>query len=371
MHKHITAIAVIVIAAGAIANGQGAARGTAPAGQGGRGVQPAWAPLESRIVKGMPYSAEVVRETIQTLADGNRIINRTTGRVYRDSQGRMRREDDGPNGVTSVSISDPVAGKSLVLNPTAKTYRETPGMVLEAIASAIARDQYSYVIQTSGGGVTTFGRITALPENANLRPRRGDAGQDRVELGNGAIGGHGESSESRSRDPIGNTRHPVPIAEYVHLEEVPTRSRGSDLLPCRVDDLCGAEGSDTEAGRAFGRSLRVPWVIEGKGSHRRHYDRDGKGHAEQSRRRVNGQSVSQQSGRQRQLIQGQPIATQSHLLSGAGDRPRVEGRVNSRPCPGDDLIDGFDRPRILVSAQYPPARRLFGDRHRCNVECIT
>jgi hypothetical protein len=48
-------------------------------------------PLEARIVKGQPYSAEVVSESVQTLADGNRIVQKTTGRVYRDSEGRMRR----------------------------------------------------------------------------------------------------------------------------------------------------------------------------------------------------------------------------------------------------------------------------------------
>src|SRR5262249_35753613 len=41
------------------------------------------APLELRVVKGMPYSAEIVTESIQTLSDGNRIVQRSTSRVYR------------------------------------------------------------------------------------------------------------------------------------------------------------------------------------------------------------------------------------------------------------------------------------------------
>src|SRR5215467_2214872 len=45
-----------------------------------------------KVVKGAPYSAEAVTETIQTLADGNRIINRMTSSIYRDSEGRTRRE---------------------------------------------------------------------------------------------------------------------------------------------------------------------------------------------------------------------------------------------------------------------------------------
>src|ERR1043166_3142081 len=45
-----------------------------------------------KTVKGAPYSAESVTESTQTLADGNRIINRITSAVYRDSEGRTRRE---------------------------------------------------------------------------------------------------------------------------------------------------------------------------------------------------------------------------------------------------------------------------------------
>src|SRR3954454_17705215 len=73
-------------------------------------------PLE-KSVKGAPYSAEIVTETNQTLADGNRIARRTTGRVYRDSEGRIRREEDRQNGTVAVSIVDGVAGVSYRLEP--------------------------------------------------------------------------------------------------------------------------------------------------------------------------------------------------------------------------------------------------------------
>src|ERR1044072_8212038 len=45
-----------------------------------------------KTVKGAPYAAEAVTESIQTLADGNRIVNRITSSVYRDSEGRTRRD---------------------------------------------------------------------------------------------------------------------------------------------------------------------------------------------------------------------------------------------------------------------------------------
>ena len=62
-------------------------------------------------VKGAPYSGEEVSETNQVLADGTRIHreNRTT--VYRDSEGRMRRET--PDNIT---ITDPVANVTYFLD---------------------------------------------------------------------------------------------------------------------------------------------------------------------------------------------------------------------------------------------------------------
>jgi hypothetical protein len=44
------------------------------------------------VVKGAPYAAEATTEVIQTFADGNRIVRRTSALLYRDSRGRTRRE---------------------------------------------------------------------------------------------------------------------------------------------------------------------------------------------------------------------------------------------------------------------------------------
>jgi hypothetical protein len=86
-------------------------------------------------VKGQPYSAEAVTETTQTLADGNRIINRSSSTIYRDSEGRERREESiGKLGGWSaqgepakvVFISDPVAGFSYTLHAEDHTAEKMP-----------------------------------------------------------------------------------------------------------------------------------------------------------------------------------------------------------------------------------------------------
>jgi hypothetical protein len=97
-------------------------------------------------MKGAPYSAETVVESSQTLADGNRIIRKTTGAVYRDGEGRTRREEEGTVSTTtprvssrgpSVSIVDPVAGFSYSLDPENKIAWKTPIGGANAIMSKV------------------------------------------------------------------------------------------------------------------------------------------------------------------------------------------------------------------------------------------
>jgi hypothetical protein len=108
-------------------------------------------PLE-KAMKGAPYSAETVVESTQTLADGNRINRKTTGQVYRDSEGRTRREEDvtvtakTPTGLVStvrktISIVDPVAGLSYSLDPESKIAWQTTmggGVMAGKLAESVA-----------------------------------------------------------------------------------------------------------------------------------------------------------------------------------------------------------------------------------------
>src|SRR3954452_24351736 len=49
-------------------------------------------------VKGQPFSADTVSESVQTLADGNRIVQTSNGKIYRNNDGKIRREMTGGNG---------------------------------------------------------------------------------------------------------------------------------------------------------------------------------------------------------------------------------------------------------------------------------
>ena len=113
--------------------------------------------MESRITPGAPYSADAVTESVQVLSDGNRIAKKTSTRIYRDSEGRTRREQLTSSGeVQSVNISDPVAGSMYVLNPATRTaYRN--GVVMSSGRGGFAT---ASVAPGSGGTVTA----TRTPE---------------------------------------------------------------------------------------------------------------------------------------------------------------------------------------------------------------
>ncbi|MFN2598412.1 MAG: energy transducer TonB [Pyrinomonadaceae bacterium] len=86
--------------------------------------------FDDKVVKGAPFTADAVTESVQTLADGNRITHTSSTRVYRDSEGRTRREQStggvgtwtsGEDAPQAIFIHDPVAGTGYILNPKTHT----------------------------------------------------------------------------------------------------------------------------------------------------------------------------------------------------------------------------------------------------------
>ncbi len=89
--------------------------------------------LHGEAVRNAPYSAEAITEVTQTFADGNHIRRTNTAVIYRDSEGRMRREQTltsiGPWTLQGeprqfILIHDPVSGVSYTLDPVAQVARK-------------------------------------------------------------------------------------------------------------------------------------------------------------------------------------------------------------------------------------------------------
>ena len=86
-----------------------------------------------KTVSGAPFSATATSESVQTLADGSHITRKSQTNLFRDGQGRFRRETTvqgfGPLAAsgqprTFIMIHDPVAGAAFVLEPDKKVARQ-------------------------------------------------------------------------------------------------------------------------------------------------------------------------------------------------------------------------------------------------------
>jgi hypothetical protein len=112
-------------------------------------------------VEDAPYAATVTNESVQTLADGNRIVQTSTGTTARDAQGRTRMDTALPpigslsaaNAPHLVFIQDPVAQVSYVLNLTEKSPQKVP--MLPPISSASGTVSTAGAPAGTGIGVTT------------------------------------------------------------------------------------------------------------------------------------------------------------------------------------------------------------------------
>jgi hypothetical protein len=131
--------------------------------------------VETRITTGRPYSAEATTEFVQMLGDGNKIARKAAVRIYRDGEGRTRREELATDGaVKSVSIYDPVAQTTYVLDPATRTARKSAVRVVARAMAATDEDKRKVetMVRTEmeagqrGGGTVTLVAPRELPAQA-------------------------------------------------------------------------------------------------------------------------------------------------------------------------------------------------------------
>jgi hypothetical protein len=159
-----------------------------------------------KLVKGAPYSAQAVTEMTQILSDGNRIVNTNSAAVYRDGEGRTRREQTlraignfSAHGepFQTISINDPVAGVAYMLEPHSHTARKIQGLRIDAETRAGFRisspsgEGEAFTLNTTTSGPVTLARGTAeakmVEERDRTAFRKEDLGTQTVE-GVNAVG---------------------------------------------------------------------------------------------------------------------------------------------------------------------------------------
>ena len=146
-------------------------------------------------VAGAPYSAQTTTERIQTLVDGNRIEQSTSGNVARDSQGRVRRDEGLPaltatNGDAPhlVMIDDPVASVHWTLDAQNKIAVKMQSAQMKGadfgpfVAPPVGADKTWFV--SSGGATDSGPHVQVIARNqlsSNSNVNKVDLGTQTVE----------------------------------------------------------------------------------------------------------------------------------------------------------------------------------------------
>jgi hypothetical protein len=127
--------------------------------------------LDDRVIANAPFSADVTTTVTQTLGDGTKIEQRTTAKIYRDSTGRIRRDQTvigldrlNPAATPQTTITfDTVPGDPMpyTLNPATKTARR-----------GARRVQWSVGLTFQGGrggaGNPAFGLVPLVDDLNNV-----------------------------------------------------------------------------------------------------------------------------------------------------------------------------------------------------------
>ncbi len=166
------------------------------------------------VVTGAPYAGVTINESIQTLADGNRIVQRSTYNVARDAQGRVRREELAETGeVRSVMIMDPVANASCVLDPASRTARKVALLRSKAfVPTPTGPELYltEGVIDWNTGGITLKGVTRSAAATASPTSPLLPAAQLKAKL---ASGGRGGGVTNARRESLGTQNVEGVVAE--------------------------------------------------------------------------------------------------------------------------------------------------------------
>jgi hypothetical protein len=182
-----------------------------------------------------PYSAVGTTETVQTLADGNRIVHTNTSHYYRDSSGRTRTELSfsaiGPltlDGTrTVVMISDPVAKQRFVLHPDLKRAEALPFAPPAAAAST-----------AGGNSATASASASTAPPASQCAPPANSERATTVSLGQKTILGlTATGTRVEYTLPAGQIGNEQPIT--VTSEEWTSNELGVTLSRTQHDPMIG------------------------------------------------------------------------------------------------------------------------------------
>jgi hypothetical protein len=118
------------------------------------------------MVKNAPYSGEEVTTQDNTLGDGTKLHTETHTKVYRDSEGRTRRESE-----DMINIYDPVAGVTYVLNPKTMTCRQMKVTTVRTVTRDGVTTTSSATESAASGKALFYQNVIVTPDDPEAAAR--------------------------------------------------------------------------------------------------------------------------------------------------------------------------------------------------------
>jgi hypothetical protein len=168
------------------------------------------------VVTNAPYTADAVTTVTQVLGDGTKIEQRVTARFYRDSAGRVRREQTviglTAEPQTTVTITpEPGTGAAYALDANARTARRVGVGAAGVFLRTGAGDQLSYAVNwvTPAGLSTSAGAVRIPAPTPGSGPTEESLGTRQIE---GVKATGRKSTTTIPAGQIGNDR-PIVITD--------------------------------------------------------------------------------------------------------------------------------------------------------------
>jgi len=136
--------------------------------------------LSGRSVKNAPFSADAINESVQVLADGNRIVRSSNSKLYRNSEGRFRREVTGGTGVmgTHFAYGDGIT----IMGPDQHIYLDNNAKIARVV-EGIAGQAVTMVAPAIAATGKALEALKLTPEaKAELEAMKGELDKHKIDL---------------------------------------------------------------------------------------------------------------------------------------------------------------------------------------------
>lgn len=179
-----------------------------------------------RVVKGAPYCATAVHESIQPLGDGNRIVRKQQSQLCRDGEGRTRREVQREGGPKVVYLNDPVAKESWVVYPDQKRVQRLRGNTAwmqgghdEALAAwqASMQDWGERMREQAGRWKEWAGSVAERAKAADVERIRSRSGEPGIVIERELVAPAAAASGASAAMPVERRRE----LRVIHASEMP------------------------------------------------------------------------------------------------------------------------------------------------------